>query len=86
MPFYFYLARCRDNSLYSGSCINIQEREDKHNSGKGAKYTRSHRPVKIIYSEAFETLPESMRREAQVKTWSKIKKEQLIQNKHSKKN
>ena len=78
MPFYFYLARCSDDSLYSGSCKDIQEREDMHNSGKGAKYTRAHRPVKIIYSETFKTLSEAMKREAQVKTWSKINKEKLV--------
>ena len=78
MP-YFYLARCSDGSLYSGSCKDLKEREEKHNSGKGAKYTRAHLPVKIVYSEEFENLSEALKREAQVKTWSKIQKEQLIQ-------
>ncbi|MBI3336437.1 GIY-YIG nuclease family protein [Candidatus Peregrinibacteria bacterium] len=82
MCYYFYLARCSDNSLYSGSCIDLQEREDRHNEGKGAKYTRSHRPVRIIYSEEFKTLVEARRREAEVKTWSKTKKEQLVQGGH----
>jgi putative endonuclease len=62
--------------------VNIQEREDKHNSGKGAKYTRSRRPVKIVYYEEFETLGEALSREAQVKTWNKIKKEHLAEGKH----
>jgi putative endonuclease len=75
---YFYLARCRDGSLYAGTCVNIAEREAKHNDGTGAKYTRSRRPVKIIYSEAFETLSEARKREAEVKRWNKAKKEELI--------
>ena len=49
-----------------------------HNSGKGAKYTRAHLPVKIIYSEEFETVSEALKREAQVKKFPKSKKEELI--------
>ena len=78
MSYFFYLARCSDNSLYSGSCVNVQRREDCHNSGKGAKYTRSRRPVKIVYSEEFESLSEAKKREAQVKSFSRIEKEKLI--------
>ncbi len=77
MPYFFYLARCRDGSLYSGSCIDLLAREELHNNGKGGKYTRSHRPVKIIYHEEFSTLNESRKREAEVKTWGKTKKEKL---------
>ena len=77
MPYYFYLARCSDDSLYSGSCVDLKARETRHNEGKGAKYTRSRRPVKIIYHEKFLTLTEARKREAQVKTWSKSQKEIL---------
>lgn len=82
MPFYFYLARCSDGSLYSGSCIDLTARETRHNEGKGAKYTRSRRPVRIIYHEEFITLVEARRREAQIKSWNKLKKENLAENKH----
>ncbi|MDP7477349.1 MAG: GIY-YIG nuclease family protein, partial [Candidatus Peribacteraceae bacterium] len=75
---YFYLARCSDDSLYSGCCMNLKERETTHNSGKGAKYTRSRRPIKFVYSEEFETLSEAKRREAEVKKWSKANKEDLL--------
>jgi putative endonuclease len=78
MPHYFYLARCSDNSLYAGTCIDPLERERKHNEGKGAKYTRSRGPVKIIYTETFGTLSEARRREAEVKGMSKQQKEQLL--------
>ncbi|PIR49485.1 endonuclease [Candidatus Peregrinibacteria bacterium CG10_big_fil_rev_8_21_14_0_10_54_7] len=77
MP-YFYIARCADCSLYCGSCKDLQSREDTHNTGKGAKYTRSRRPVKISYSEEFPTLSEAMRREAEVKRWPKDRKEMLM--------
>jgi len=78
MP-YFYLARCSDDSLYSGSCKDLIEREKKHNDGKGAKYTRSRRPIKMIYHEEFETLSEAKKREAEVKKMSKSEKEKLAQ-------
>ena len=75
--FYFYLARCSDESLYSGFCTNLQEREEVHNQGKGAKYTRSRLPVRIVYSEAFNSKSEALKREAEVKKWTKEQKEQL---------
>lgn len=78
MPHYFYLARCSDDSLYSGTCINLEEREEKHNSGKGAKYTRAKGPVKFVYHEVFETLSEARKREAEVKKWNKQQKEELL--------
>jgi len=75
---YFYLARCRDGSLYTGTCVDLAAREAKHNEGKGAKYTRSRLPVQIIYHEEFATLGEARKREAEVKRWKRIKKEGLI--------
>ena len=80
MSHFFYLARCSDDSLYAGTCINLKERETKHNKGKGAKYTRSKGPVKIIYHEKFKTLGEARRREAAVKKLPKEKKEELIKS------
>ncbi|HUT22510.1 MAG TPA: GIY-YIG nuclease family protein [Candidatus Bipolaricaulota bacterium] len=77
-----YIARCNDNSLYTGSRLNIQAREKRHNEGKGAKYTKYRRPVKIIYFEEYNTLREAMQRENQIKRWSKIKKENLIKYGH----
>ncbi len=82
MSYYFYLARCSDGSLYVGSCNNVEKREVRHNDGKGAKYTKDRRPIKIIYSETFSTLIEARRRESQVKNWSRIKKENLAIGRH----
>ena len=78
MTHYFYLARCSDASLYAGTCMDLLEREQKHNEGTGAKYTRSRLPVKIVYHEPFETLSEARKREAQIKRWTKEAKEKLI--------
>ncbi|MSR87519.1 GIY-YIG nuclease family protein [Candidatus Peribacteria bacterium] len=77
MTHYFYLARCADASLYAGTCIDLPQREAVHNSGKGAKYTRSRLPVTIIHHEEFATLSEARKREAEVKQWPKQKKELL---------
>ncbi len=79
MPHSFYLARCSDGSLYAGTCIDIREREAKHNDGTGAKYTRSRLPIKIIYHEEFATLSEARSREAMVKRLSKQEKEALCE-------
>ena len=78
VSYYFYIARCADMSLYAGTCLDLALREAKHNTGKGAKYTRSRRPVRIVYSEEYETLGDARRREAEVKKWKKVQKESLI--------
>lgn len=75
---FFYLARCADGSLYAGTCIDVAAREAKHNDGTGAKYTRSRRPVSIIYHEPFATISDARKREAEVKKWPKDAKEKLV--------
>lgn len=78
MPHYFYLARCSDDSLYTGTCVNLKEREQKHNDGTGAKYTRSRRPVRFVYHEEYVTLSDARKREAAVKKWSRRRKLGLL--------
>ena len=80
--FFTYLARCSDESLYVGSCKDIKYREIKHNEGGGAKYTKDRRPIKIIYFEEFPTREKAVKREFQIKKWTKIKKENLIKYGH----
>jgi len=82
MSHFFYLARCHDESLYSGYTRNLVEREKAHNSGKGAKYTIRRRPIKIIYSEKFTTKSDALRREAAVKKLSRVEKLKLIHSKN----
>jgi len=76
--FYFYILRCKDNTLYSGSTNDIKTRESLHNQGKGSKYVRSRGGGKIVYFEKFRTLSKALRREAEVKKWPKNKKINLI--------
>ena len=75
---YFYLLRCRDNSLYAGVTTDLAARVNKHNEGKGAKYTASRRPVKMVYSEKCDGSSEAKKREVEVKRWPKSRKESLI--------
>ncbi len=76
--YYAYLARCSDGTLYAGYTNDLKEREAKHNQGAGARYTRARTPIKIIYSEEFETKPEAMRREYEFKKLKKDDKEKLV--------
>jgi putative endonuclease len=82
MSHFFYLARCCDGSLYSGYSQDLVKREKAHNSGKGAKYTSSRKPIKIVYSEKFETKSEALKREAEVKKLARSEKLKLVDSKN----
>ena len=75
---YTYILRCGDGSLYTGWTNDIKKRLEDHNLGRGAKYTRSHLPVMLVYLETFETKGEAMKREAAIKRLSRPEKERLI--------
>ncbi len=77
MPHYVYIARCSDDSLYTGTCIDLKARAAKHNAGGGAKYTRSRLPVRFVYHEELQTLGEARRREAAIKKLSREEKLKL---------
>lgn len=79
MAYYFYIVRCKDDTLYCGSTKNIENRIKLHNSGRGSVYVRTRGGGEIIYSETYKTLAEAMRREIQIKKWAREKKEDLIQ-------
>jgi len=72
------MVRCRDDSLYSGITVELENRLKEHNEGTGAKYTSARRPVTLVYCERYVNVSEVRKREAQVKRWSKTKKERLI--------
>jgi putative endonuclease len=78
--YYFYMVRCRDNSLYSGQTNDLGRRVHEHNfdTNKSAKYTKSRRPVTLVYFEEYKTINEAMKREFEVKKLSKEKKELII--------
>ena len=75
---YVYILECADGTLYTGWTTNLEKRIETHNMKKGAKYTKSRRPVTLRYFETFETKEEAMRREWQIKQLKKSEKEELI--------
>lgn len=78
MSNYTYILKCADDTLYCGWTNDLEKRLEAHNSGKGAKYTRSRLPVELIYYEEFETKEEAMSREYHIKKLSREKKLELI--------
>jgi len=78
LVYFVYILRCADGTLYTGSTNDVQAREETHNSGRGAKYTASRRPVRVVHTEAHETRSAALKREAQLKTWPRAQKEALI--------
>ena len=75
---YVYIVECSDGSLYTGWTTDVENRLDMHNSGKGAKYTRSRRPVTLVYCEELTSKEDALKREAQIKKLTREKKRQLI--------
>ncbi len=72
------MARCADGTLYTGFARDPVARVSVHNAGKGAKYTRSRLPVTLVYTEPCESRSAALKRECQIKPWSRVKKEALI--------
>ena len=73
-----YIVKCRDGSLYTGSTNDLDGRLRKHDSGRGAKYTRSRRPVSLVHAEPVRSLRAALRREAEIKSWPRGRKLDLI--------
>jgi len=76
-----YIVRCRDGSLYTGIATDLKARITKHNAGKGAKYTRSWRPVKLVWSVATKSGSAARKREARIKQLPRSKKISLVTKK-----
>ena len=74
---YVYILRCRDDTFYGGWTTYLTERIVAHNSGKGAKYTRSRRPVELVYYEEYESKHEAKSREWYIKRMTREEKTEL---------
>lgn len=79
MGYYVYMLLCADGSYYTGSTNDVARRTRMHNAGRGAKYTRSRRPVQLVYQEACPNKGAALRREYQLKQLTHGKKKQLVQ-------
>ncbi|HNW25840.1 MAG TPA: GIY-YIG nuclease family protein [Candidatus Gastranaerophilaceae bacterium] len=76
--FYTYVLLTENNTLYCGYTDDVEKRFEKHLSGKGAKYTRANKPVKIIYQACFDTKSEAMKEELRIKDLTREEKLEFI--------
>lgn len=81
-PWFVYILRCKDDTLYTGITDDIDKRLQAHNTGSraAAKYTRGRRPVTLLYSEERDSRADASRREYEIKQLSRESKLELIKN------
>ena len=75
---YTYILQCANGQYYVGSTTDLDKRLQEHQAGLGAKFTRAHSPVKLVYKEEYSSIEMAFSRERQLHGWSRAKKEALI--------
>ena len=78
---FLYIVRCKDGTLYTGITKDLHKRLTKHNSGTASHYTRTRRPVELLYQESCVSRTQALIRECAVKAFPRKKKEELIEQK-----
>ncbi len=78
--YFTYILLTEQNTLYCGYTDDVEKRFQAHLEGNGAKYTRSHKPIKIVYQKEFETKSDAMKEERRIKKLSRFEKLKLINN------
>lgn len=78
MPYFCYILECSDGSYYTGWTTDPSRREAQHNAGRGAHYTRTRRPVKLVYVEELPNRAAAMQRERAIKKLKRAVKERLV--------
>lgn len=78
MPYYVYVILCDDGSFYTGYTKNVDSRMRLHMNGKGARYTRMHKPRRLVYTEKFDSRAKAMKRERKVKKMGHNAKNSMI--------
>ncbi len=78
--YFCYMVECSDGSLYTGLTTDPDRRTRQHNQGQGARYTRMHRPVKLVYVEEVGDRKAAMQRELQIKHMKRTQKIRLVQS------
>jgi len=76
--YYTYMLLIENNSLYCGYTDDVEKRFQAHMEGRGAKFTRAHKPVKIVYTKEFATKSEAMKEEYRIKHLTRKEKLALI--------
>jgi putative endonuclease len=79
MAYFCYIVECTNGSFYTGWTTDPQRREKQHNQGRGARYTRCHRPVHLVFIEPQPDISTAMRRERSLKNLTHTQKKKLIQ-------
>jgi len=74
-----YILECADGSYYVGSTKDIDRRLAQHSAGEAAAYTRTRRPVRVVYTEEYSRIDDAFAREKQVQNWGRAKREALIE-------
>lgn len=79
MLYFVYIIKCRDDTLYTGYTTDLVRRVKEHNEGKrGAKAIKGKLPVELVHSEEYTNLSVALKREAEIKSWKREKKQILI--------
>ncbi len=81
MPCFCYIVECSDGTYYTGWTIDPERRIKTHNAGRGARYTRARRPVKLVYLEPQPDKVSAMKRERAIKAMTRLQKQKLIEPK-----
>ena len=76
--YFVYILECEDGSLYTGITTDVERRFNEHRNGKGGHFTKSRKAVKLLYTEAHPNRSLALKREVQIKGWSRKKKLALI--------
>ncbi len=71
---FVYILLCHDGTLYTGCTTDVARRFTQHQSGKGGRYTRSHKPLEVVYQEQLPSHSAALKREAEIKSWNRAKK------------
>ncbi len=78
MRWYVYILECADRSYYAGITTDLQRRIDMHNAGTASRYTRTRRPVRYRYAEERGSHSEALKREMELKSWTRKQKAALF--------
>ena len=80
---FVYIIRCKGGSLYTGATNDLEKRFKAHKEGKGAKYTKSHKPEKIVFSKKYGNKIMAMKKEWEIKSWTHKQKISFIKKNKS---
>jgi len=78
MEYSVYIVKCNDGTLYTGISNNVDNRVVKHNSGTGAKYTKTRLPVRLVYTKVIGTKSDALKEEYRIKQLSRSEKLKLV--------